>query len=152
MRDVKRNINGQLQENEDWFNRRYNEDATQRADAQRLLQMTEDRIRQRNQAAAGQAAIGGASTEAAAAQAAENAQTDAAVTSAVNANAEAQKNDIERRYMANKAVLNDQLNGMQAAKAQSIAQAVQGTNDFSSALGNVLGDVLKKKEGGNGNG
>ena len=34
---VTQSIERQQQENQDWYDRRYNEDATQRADAQRLL-------------------------------------------------------------------------------------------------------------------
>lgn len=49
IREQKRNIENQLRENQDWYDQRYNEDATQRADAQRLLTMTEDSIRNRNQ-------------------------------------------------------------------------------------------------------
>ena len=39
-RKVQDSIKKQQRENEDWFNRRYNEDSTQRADAQRILTRT----------------------------------------------------------------------------------------------------------------
>ena len=68
MKKVKRNIEGQMKENQNWYDRRYNEDATQRADAQRILTMTNENIRQRNQAAAGSAAVMGSSEESIAAQ------------------------------------------------------------------------------------
>ena len=45
MKNIQDNIDKQQQENKDWFDRRYNEDATQRADAQRILQMTEESIK-----------------------------------------------------------------------------------------------------------
>ena len=48
MKKVEKNLETQQQQNQDWYDRRYNEDATQRADAQRLLTMTENSIRERN--------------------------------------------------------------------------------------------------------
>ena len=59
MKKVKRNIEAQKKANEDWYNRRYNEDATQRADAQRILTMTEESIKNRNKQAAATAAVMG---------------------------------------------------------------------------------------------
>ena len=40
-----RMLEQQKKENQDWYDRRYNEDATQRADAQRLLTLTEESIK-----------------------------------------------------------------------------------------------------------
>ena len=45
MKNVKKNLENQQRENRDLYDRRYNEDATQRADAQRVLAMTEQSIR-----------------------------------------------------------------------------------------------------------
>ena len=53
MKQVKKNIEGQMKDNQNWYDRRYNEDATQRADAQRILTITNENIKQRNQQAAG---------------------------------------------------------------------------------------------------
>ena len=36
LRQMKRNVEAQRKSNQDWYDQRYNEDATQRADAQRL--------------------------------------------------------------------------------------------------------------------
>ncbi len=48
MKKVKESLEGQMKENQNWYDRRYNEDATQRADAQRILTMTNENIRRRN--------------------------------------------------------------------------------------------------------
>ena len=40
MKKAKRNVEGSTAKNQDWYDRRYNEDATQRADAQRILTQT----------------------------------------------------------------------------------------------------------------
>lgn len=67
MKRIKKNLEGQKQENESWYNRRYNEDATQRADAQRILTLTNENIRNRNRQAAGTQAIMGGTEESVAA-------------------------------------------------------------------------------------
>ncbi len=59
MKRVKNNLNEQRRRNQDWYDRRYNEDATQRADAQAILTRTEDSIRNRNRQAAGAQAVAG---------------------------------------------------------------------------------------------
>ena len=57
-------LDAQKAENQAWYNRRYNEDGTQRADAQRLLTNTQDLLRRQTKAAQGANAVTGASTEA----------------------------------------------------------------------------------------
>ena len=60
MKNVKNNINAQRSANRDWYDRRYNEDATQRADAVAAVNRVEQGIRERNRQAAGtQAVMGG---------------------------------------------------------------------------------------------
>ena len=73
MKRVKKNLQEQRHKNQDWYDHRYNEDATQRADAQAILTKTEESIRNRNkQAAAAQAVMGGTEESVAAAKAANN--------------------------------------------------------------------------------
>ena len=60
-------LDAQKADNQAWYNRRYNEDGTQRADAQRLLTNTQDLLRRQTMAAQGANAVTGASTEAVAA-------------------------------------------------------------------------------------
>lgn len=63
MKKVKNNLNEQRKRNQDWYDRRYNEDATQRADAQAILTRTEETIRARNKQAAGTQAVMGGTEE-----------------------------------------------------------------------------------------
>lgn len=136
---VKQNLERQKQENQDWYDRRYNEDATQRADAQRILSMTEERIKNRNKAAAGTAAVMGGTEESVAAEKAAGNSALADATAQIAVAGEARKSDIENKYMDNKANINKQLNDLQAQKAQAIGQAVNGLAkaagqmDFGSA-------------------
>lgn len=136
MKKMKQNIQNQMRENQDWYDRRYNEDATQRADAQRLLTMTEDSIRKRNQAAAGAQAVMGGTDESVAAAKEANSQALSDTTSNIAAAADQRKDAIEQQYMATKSNLNQQLNDLQQKKAQAISSAVQGVADAG-------GDILK---------
>lgn len=134
MKNVKANIERQQRENQDWYDRRYNEDATQRADAQRILTMTEQSIKKRNKAAAGTAAVMGGTDESVAADKAANAQTMADATSQIAANADARKDAIENQYMSRKTELNNQLNQIEQGKAQAISQAVQGVTGAAGKM------------------
>lgn len=126
MKKVKRNLEGQMRENQSWYDRRYNEDATQRADAQRILTMTNENIRQRNQAAAGTQAVMGGTEESVAAAKAANNQALADATSQIAMNGERRKDQIEAQYMNTKAELNDKLNNLEMGKAQNVRQAAMG--------------------------
>lgn len=134
MKRVEKNLEQQKQENQDWFDRRYNEDATQRADAQRILTQTEESIKKRNAAAAGSAAVMGGTDESVAAEKAANAQGLADATSQIAANADARKDKIEQQYMSNKADLNEKLNNLTQKKAAAISSAVQGVTGAAGQM------------------
>ena len=134
MKKVQKNLEQQQRENQDWYDRRYNEDATQRADAQRVLQMTLENIKNSNRAAAGTAAVMGGTNESLAATKAANAQAldDTAADIAV-AGAQ-RKDDIDSQYINNKATINKQLNDLQQQKANNITQAVNGVSSAASDM------------------
>lgn|GEM_PF-410957 len=135
MKNYRNNINNQLTENQNWYDRRYNEDFTQRADAQRMLTMTEDAIRKRNKAAAGtQAVMGGNEASVAAAKEANN-QATSDVAARIVAAGEQRKDQIESQYKQTKQNLQNQLNNLEYQKAMNTAQAIQG-------VGNAAGDII----------
>ena len=134
MKRAKKNVEAQRQKNQDWYDRRYNEDATQRADAQRILTQTEESIKQRNKLGAGSAAVMGGTDESVAAAKAANNQALADATSQIAANAEARKDNIEATYMANDNAFVEQLNQLEQGKAQAIGQAVQGVANAASSM------------------
>lgn len=138
MSQVMKNLKNQMKENQDWYDRRYNEDATQRADAQALLTQTEDSIRRRNAQAAGTAAVMGGTEEsvAAAREANNKALTDTVSNIAVNA--DARKDNIEQQYMKTKSDLNEKINNMTLQKAQNEAAAVQGVADAGASMASGL--------------
>lgn len=137
IKKVRANLQQQQQENQNWYDRRYNEDATQRADAQRLITMTEESIKNRNKQAAGTAAVMGGTEESVAAAKAANNGALADTMSQIAVNAEQRKDAIEGQYMERKAGINNQLNDMEMKKAQNISQAVQGV---ASAAGDIAGN------------
>ena len=136
MKKVQRNIENQQRENQDWFDRRYNEDGTQRADAQRMITLVSDSIKNRNKQAAGTAAVMGGTDESVAMAKEANNKALSDTVSQVAANAEARKDKIEGQYLQTKQDLNNQLNDLQQKKAQNTAQAVQGV---TGAAGGILG-------------
>ncbi len=131
---AKRGVEAQRKKNQDWYDRRYNEDATQRADAQRILTQTEESIKARNQQAAGSAAVMGGTDESVAATKAANAQALADATSQIAASAEARKDNIEATYLQNDNAFQQQLNQIELGKANAIGQAVQGVANAASSL------------------
>lgn len=140
-------VEQQQRENDDWFDRRYNEDATQRADAQRLLTMTQESIRNRNRQAAATAAVMGGTNEAVAAEKAANNQALADTMSQINAEAANRKDQIEGQYRAQNANLNQQLIDIENARAQSVKEAANGLADVGSdimGMGDTIGALIKK--------
>lgn len=126
MKKVKKNLQAQKQANQAWYERRYNEDATQRADAQRILTMTEDSIRNRNRAAAGAQAVMGGTDESLAATKAANNQALADATSQIAVNGEARKDQIEQTYLTREDQINEALNNLEINKANAITKAAEG--------------------------
>lgn len=135
-------IQDQLRANQDWYNRRWNEDATQRADAQTLLTRLSDSIRRRNRAAAGAAAVTGGTTEAAAAEKEANAKAMSDAIAQVAAQGEARKDDIERQYQTTKAGLTGQLANIEQQRAANIAGATKAANEAAGTLGASADDWL----------
>lgn len=135
MKRVRAGLEKQRQENLNWYNRNYNADGTQRADAQRALTQLGEGIRDRNRQAAATAAVTGATDESVkAAQAANSAQAaDAAAQIAVQA--DRRKDAIEQQYMQTNRGIEGQLMSLDQQKAQNVAQAVGGV---ASAAGGLM--------------
>lgn len=138
MKKVKKNLQAQQQANKDWYDRRYNEDATQRADAQRILTKTEESIRNRNKQAAGAQAVMGGTEESVAAAKAANNQALADATSQIAVNAEARKDQIEQTYQQRDAQIDDALNNLEVNKARAISSAVQGMSQAGAGIAGVF--------------
>ena len=140
------NLNKLEKANNDWYNRRYNEDATQRADAQRLINMTEESIRNRNQQAAGAAAVMGGDVGLASAMAKEaNNEALSNTISNIAASADARKDAIENQYMARQDSITAGRNAIEEENMRQIAEATKQVGETAGNIGSSFYDALKKK-------
>lgn len=109
-------INDQKKANKNWYDMRYNEDATQRADAQEVLSKTEEAIKQRNKQSEGRAAVMGGNESSIAASKEANAQAMAGAAGAIAQNGERRKDAIEQQYLKKNDAYNKELREIQSDK------------------------------------
>lgn len=138
MKKVRNNINAQISANKDWYDRRYNEDATQRADAVAAVNRVEQSIRERNRQAAGTQAIMGGTEESTAATKAANNQAVAEATAQIAINGERRKDAIEAQFQAKDEALHAQLNDLERQKAGNVAQAAAGVAQAGANIAGIL--------------
>lgn len=132
-------VNEQKRENQDWYDRRYNEDATQRADAQAILTKTADMIKQRNQQSAGTQAVMGGTDESVAAAKEANAKALSDATSQIAVAGAKRKDQIEGQYRERQQALDEQLRELEADKVDGfgmVSNAIGGAaKGFASGMG-----------------
>lgn len=130
----------QKKENQAWYDRKYNEDPTKRADTVRLLTQMQEQIKNRNQAAKGRQAVMGGTEDSTTATKEANNKTLADMTSQIVAANESRKDSIEQQYQQNKNSIENKQIQMEADKAgnsANTAAAVAGTAaNIASALDN----------------
>jgi hypothetical protein len=146
LRMQKEALRRQKNANEDWFKRRYNEDATQRADAQRLLTMTEEAIKQRNKAAEGRRAVMGGTEESVAAEKEAGNRVYADVVSQIAANAADRKDEIEKQYQEKKEGYEDKIAKIESSMpiaGDIFSDAVGGFAEGAEA-GSKMSELFKK--------
>lgn len=116
----------QQKENQAWFDRKYNEDPTKRADTVRLLTQMQEQIKNRNKAAKGRQAVMGGTEDSTTAVKEANNKTLADTTSQIVAANDARKDNMENQYRARKSLLQGQQMSLEAEKAADTANAVAG--------------------------
>lgn len=116
----------QQKENQAWFDRKYNEDPTKRADTVRLLTQMQEQIKNRNKAAKGRQAVMGGTEDSTTAVKEANNKALADTTSQIVAANDARKDNIENQYRARKNQLQGQQMSLEAEKAADTANAVAG--------------------------
>ena len=119
---------------QDTYDRRYNERATERADAQRILTNVEERIKQRNKAAAGRAAVMGGTNEAAAVEKEANNKLLSDAVSQINAQGASRQDALDAQHMKALSAFTD-------AKVNSDIQKAQATGEAIQAAGQVAGQI-----------
>jgi len=139
LKEQMRMLNEAKKDNQNWYDRRYNEDATQRADAQAMLTQTAEAIRQRNRQAAGSAAVMGGTNESVAAARQANATALAEATSQIATAGAARKDQIENQYLSKKEALDQQLRALQGQKVDTLGMISNGiggaAQGFSAGMG-----------------
>lgn len=132
-------IKAQKRENQDWYDRRYNEDATQRADAQAILTQTADMIKRRNQQSAGTQAVMGGTEESVAAAKEANAKALSDATSQIAVAGAQRKDQIEGQYRERKQQLDETLRELEAGKVDGfgmVNNTIGGAvNGFANGMG-----------------
>lgn len=116
----------QQRENQAWYDRKYNEDPTKRADTVRLLTQMQEQIKNRNKAAKGRQAVMGGTDDSTTAVKEANNKTLADTTSQIVAANDARKDNIEQQYMNIKNQLQSQQMSIDAEKATDTANVVAG--------------------------
>lgn len=128
----------QQRENQAWYDRRYNEDPTKRADTVRLLTQMQEQIKNRNRAAKGRQAVMGGTEDSTTAVKEANNKTLADTTSQIVAANEARKDAIEQQYQQNKRSIQGQQMQMEAEKSADTANAVAGVAGTASNIAATL--------------
>lgn len=128
----------QQRENQAWYDRKYNEDPTKRADTVRLLTQMQEQIKNRNRAAKGRQAVMGGTEDSTTAVKEANNKTLADTTSQIVAANEARKDNIEQQYQQNKRSIQGQQMQMEADKAAGTANVVAGVAGTAANIAATL--------------
>jgi hypothetical protein len=130
--------------NQAWYDRRYNEDATQRADAQRVLNMAMERIKADNKAAMGTDAVMGTNLQDRVKE--QSARTIGNIMADTAAKGAADKAETERQYQANRRAFAGQQMANAQATAQAIGQAGQGVAQAAVGAGQAYDEMKQQGE------
>lgn len=140
-KQANRLIEQQQKDNQAWFDRRYNEDYSQTAEAQNLMNYAREQAEKQFKRAEGAAAVAGATDEsvARAKQAANEMLSETA--SNIAAQGTARKDAIEQQYLNTKSALTGQQVANLNQKAQNISAAA---GQAAGAFGSLLKPSLDK--------
>ena len=128
----------QQRDNQAWYDRKYNEDPTKRADTVRLLTQMQEQIKNRNRAAKGRQAVMGGTEDSTTAVKEANNKTLADTTSQIVAANEARKDAIEQQYQQNKRSIQGQQMQMGAEKSADTANVVSGVAGTAANIAATL--------------
>lgn len=138
-------IQGQRNENRDWYNTKMAEDYTQRSDAQAVINKQRELLNEQYKNARATQVVSGSSDASLAMQKAAANDAMAQTMSDIAANAANYKDQVEQQYRQQDAALNQQQAQMYANQAQATAQAAgQAVNAGANLLGASIGNGVKK--------
>lgn len=137
-RERKAAIEADKAANKAWYERRYHEDATERADAKRAIAKMEQYLRDRNKDIAGRQAVMGGTDEAVAAAKQQGVEAMGNTIADIGAAGAARKDAVEADYRAQDAALRAEERGV--AQAQSERRAGE-LNKAIGAITNTAGNI-----------
>lgn len=140
-------VDQQMTDNQNWYDKRYNENFLQRSDAQQALNYAREQARDLYSRAEGSAAVTGATDESLALQKEAGNKMLADTTSNIAAQADTYKQGIENQYMSQKSARINKRIGILQQKAQGIASAVQGVSAAGGGMMSADFNGLFKKGG-----
>lgn len=145
-RKQERMLAQQEQENQAWYDRKYNEDPTKRADTVRLLTQMQEQIKNRNKAAKGRQAVMGGTEDSTTAVKEANNKTLSDTTSQIVAANEARKDAIEGQYQARKDAIQNKRMGLEAEKAAGTASVAAGVAGTAANIAATIDGGLGKSK------
>lgn len=141
------------EEEENWYDRNYYADPTQRADAQRAINMISEELKNRSRATAGRAAMGGATEEAVAQEKALGNQALADVVGDIAAANSARKDAIDAQHHAAQQNITDTAFNIQqqeaARRAQNLQAAMANAGSLAASIAGNTGSDDKSANTGN---
>lgn len=138
MKGVKKDLEARKRANDAWYEREYNRDVTQRADAQNLLSRTRELLRDRGRQAAGAQAVMGGTDESVASQKMADAETLAGLTGRIASQGDAHRDRVESMYRQRDAQLSDGLNSLEVGKAQQLGAAGKELGQFGQDVADLF--------------
>lgn len=145
-RKQERMLAQQEKENQAWYDRKYNEDPTKRADTVRLLTQMQEQIKNRNKAAKGRQAVMGGTEDSTTAVKEANNKTLADTTSQIVAANESRKDAIEGQYQARKDAIQNKRMGLEAEKAADTANVAAGVAGTAANIAATIDGGLGKSK------
>ena len=145
-RKQERMLAQQEKENRAWYDRKYNEDPTKRADTVRLLTQMQEQIKNRNKAAKGRQAVMGGTEDSTTAVKEANNKTLADTTSQIVAANESRKDAIEGQYQARKDAIQNKRMGLEAEKAADTANVAAGVAGTAANIAATIDGGLGKSK------
>ena len=125
-------IDKRAEDNQQWYDQRYNEDFTQRADAQNMLNRSKEQMQLMNQRSRATSAVTGGSTESQALAKQQSTNLLASTTNNIVTSAEKQKNSIEQQYIGQKNAISDKRLNIMEQQMQNVsntAGAIMGATE-----------------------
>lgn len=137
-RKMKRELDRERRDNDQWYNREYKTDATQRADAQAMLTQVRDAMHRQNRAATGRQAVMGTTEDGLAAQKERTNDMMSNAARGIVAQADRRRDSIENQYRGQRQNIQNRLNAMRQSQMNNTAEAIKGVGSAAGSIGEAL--------------